>query len=104
MLTTDAGGCSATSAPCDNTTEVTPPIIDDFIIYPNPNDGNFRVTNQHDVQITELKIYDIYGNLVYGSKTGESNISLSGLPTGTYFLEITTANKKYPTKEFVIGK
>jgi len=95
VVVTNDNGCSASSIPY-NTTD------DDFIIYPNPNDGQFRIQKPATMQIIELKIYNMFGHLMYQSKTGETNLNLQGLNGGAYVLEIKTGGKTYKAKKFIV--
>lgn len=75
---------------------------DDFIIYPNPNSGQFQIKKPQSMQITLLRIYDIFGHLAYQSKTGDTDLNLSGIHAGVYFVEVQTGNKTYKAKKMII--
>ena len=95
VVVTNISGCSASSI-SHTTTD------DDFIIYPDPNNGEFQIRMPNGVLIQELKIYNIFGHLIYQSKTGETSLNLQGLSGGAYIIEIKTGNKTYKTKKFII--
>ncbi|WP_066757063.1 T9SS type A sorting domain-containing protein [Crocinitomix algicola] len=94
---TSENGCIDTSA-C--VTIATVGIEENFAIqmskvYPNPATGLFYVEVESE-QVSSVKVYSITGELIYvnNSLTTEiSTIDLSGL-TGTYVVEITTANNR----------
>lgn len=54
------------------------------------------------MQITLLRIYDIFGHLAYQSKTGDTDLNLSGIHAGVYFVEVQTGNKTYKAKKMII--
>ena len=63
---------------------------DDFEIFPNPNNGHFRVSGLSPNKHTEVQVFDAQGKLVY-SKTiiaPSILIDLSGLVIGPCFVRI----------------
>jgi|GEM_PF-2380730 len=77
----------------------------DFIIYPNPNDGNFTlIIDTKEIQPFFVEIFNSFGMLV--SKTEYSNVSQininhSGLPQGIYFVKLSMDNN-VSTKKVII--
>ncbi len=70
-------------------------------IYPNPCASQLGITN-YELGIKEIKIYNVIGELVYGSAgspTQELTIDVGSLPKGLYFIEVQTdtqsINKKF---------
>jgi len=64
-------------------------------VYPNPNNGDFFISNDGDADNVEIHVYNIQGKEVYNSifnlSTGASEmISLSNLNTGLYVLHMNT--------------
>lgn len=65
-----------------------------FDVYPNPNDGNFKLNLNFDPESqSEISVMDIYGRLVRTFKMSELesnsfNIDLSDLNKGIYFINI----------------
>ena len=70
---------------------------DDVVrIYPNPTNGEIRFEiSDMRYEILEIEIFDVFGrNIVSNLKSQISNqkIDISHLPTGVYFVKITTDN------------
>jgi hypothetical protein len=69
-------------------------------IYPNPTSGQLRIMNyalnQVQGQIENIEILDVMGRAVGIAhpplRGGLEGLDISDLPTGTYFLRITTNN------------
>jgi len=67
---------------------------DGIIVYPNPTDGELRITN-YELRITNVKIFDLMGKnltLLTSPMSQNITINISQLPTGIYFLRIVTEN------------
>jgi hypothetical protein len=66
---------------------------DGIIIYPNPTSGELRVTS-YELQVTSVEVFDVYGKKYESTKArkheGEILLDISELPTGIYFIKITT--------------
>jgi len=58
-----------------------------FIIYPNPTKGSFNIQTEN--RIKDVKIYDVFGNLV-GMFIKEKNYNISNLAKGIYFVYVKT--------------
>lgn len=57
-----------------------------FTLYPNPNNGNFRIDYQGD-QDVEIRIFDMQGRMIHSKLLGARNINsvnLPQLPAGLY--------------------
>lgn len=74
-------------------------------IYPNPNNGQFTVNFDADIEVKSLCIKNIVGEVVYGvdgNNLGSQNfIDVSFLSAGTYFVTIE-AEEKLSTAKIVI--
>jgi uncharacterized repeat protein (TIGR03803 family) len=72
-----------------------------FVIYPNPNKGDFTIEGT--VANKELVITNVLGELIFKTKTnsGKTEISLSNMPAGIYFLQINTENGIISKKVFI---
>lgn len=66
----------------------------DIAIYPNPNNGNFKIRISNSVSEIETQIMNIHGqvirreDLLITSSSYSKDIDLSGLPGGVYFLRL----------------
>jgi hypothetical protein len=63
-------------------------------IVPNPTDGQLTIDNGQ-WTIDNIEVYDVFGRCVgthYSLLTTHYSIDISGLPSGVYFLRITTGN------------
>ena len=74
-------------------------MVDDYTIFPNPNNGNFTIRlNQNDEQQGLLNIYNSAGKLVYSKQVrysdGIISVPNAGLSKGTYFLQIITKGQQ----------
>jgi hypothetical protein len=93
-------GCTATTAidavvdPCTN-------IIEqgsiNFAVYPNPNNGNFFISNNGDNENINIVITDIQGKEVYRQASNfnagsNKSIELNGVESGMYLMSITSKN------------
>ncbi len=77
-----------------------------FLIYPNPNNGQFFVRNEdlEPNQSFEYQIVDISGKVLQEGKLShstENSVNITGLRTGIYFYRIKTENK-YFTQKLII--
>ena len=91
-------------------TNTIPAIMDEgyFLLYPNPNNGKFRLEIQNINTIgdnTELQVLNMMGRSIYSTRhlkmQKPNEIDLSGLPKGIYFLQLNTGTKTYTTKMVV---
>jgi hypothetical protein len=69
-----------------------------FILYPNPNEGVFSLQNNKLSGEVLLVLTDVLGKVVYQKNTiftkgNEKIIDLNYLPGGTYFIQLTKGNK-----------
>lgn len=72
-----------------------------FNVYPNP--CNEDITIESDSKIESVKIVDVTGKVVYNISSIDKQkeiISLNSLPSGVYFLSITSADAKSTRKFF----
>jgi uncharacterized repeat protein (TIGR03803 family) len=68
--------------------------LNSFVIYPNPNKGDFTIEGT--VANKELVITNVLGELIF-----KTEISLSNMPAGIYFLQINTENGIISKKIFI---
>ncbi|MDY0054586.1 MAG: T9SS type A sorting domain-containing protein, partial [Bacteroidales bacterium] len=73
-------------------------------IYPNPNNGSFRITSNEENTVN-LQIINSLGQVVLNENTKIDNkeINIQGLNNGTYFLRILSNNKTV-NKKLIINK
>ena len=64
----------------------------DFEIFPNPNNGHFRVSGLGPNKQTEVYVFDAQGKLVYAKTVVAPSIliDVSGLCVGPYFVRIAS--------------
>ena len=74
--------------------------IEDFVIYPNPNNGNFNIqfTSVSNAQI-KVGVHDLRGRLIYENSyqnngTVNENISLNNIQTGIYLVTVEDGSRK----------
>lgn len=75
----------------------------DILVYPNPNNGFFKIRNLTEQQ-GQYSIYDITGKSVYNSKLQENttNVDLN-LNSGIYILKVNNGNYSY-SERIIIQK
>lgn len=93
----------------DLTTGIITPLAKDqasINIYPNPASNILLIKNNHpELEIVDLRIYDLLGRKVYQAKDPKSEkVSVQNLSSGIYTIMITTENQKVITKKFEIRR
>ena len=75
-------------------------VYDDFTVYPNPSDGNFKVKfRSDDLGDVDILIYDLLGRKVVEktfkspSNNFEEELNLRDVSGGIYILSVKRANK-----------
>ena len=81
-------------------------IINDIVVYPNPNNGSFIVNSENlKGETFKVAVYTILGQKVQELNDAilvNKTINLIGLPTGTYFLKFS--NETYSFQKTIIIK
>lgn len=79
-----------------------PLVIDDFVIYPNPSNGAFRIRTNSNENLV-ISIYNINGILVYKNVSYQNNdlIDISKQAKGNYFVKISTTHISH-TKSIIV--
>ena len=74
--------------------------MDDYLLYPNPNEGNFRLRfSPEDEGPIRLKVFNSNGQVVYQEQltdfagTYDKEIDISSSAKGIYFLQISQNNR-----------
>jgi len=107
VQTTNEHGCSVMSEPYEfKMTRVRRSLDGEFMIYPNPNKGHFWIKKPSEVEIAELRVYDMLGREYHRVKTKQTEVNIPGLAGGMYFLEIITKPQEgyapSRTKKFIV--
>ena len=84
--------------PSENTFESGP----DYIVYPNPSRGSFRIGNCDKDFIESLTIYSIDGKLIRTIENPLADVEHFIYATGTYLLEINDGNSVSIEKIFIM--
>ena len=74
-----------------------------FEVFPNPFPDEFHVISESE-SIQFLKVFDVLGNLVWEAEfegEKEMDVSLKGIPTGTYTVEITNSSGEFVRKKLL---
>ncbi|HJJ41778.1 MAG TPA: fibronectin type III domain-containing protein [Methanocorpusculum sp.] len=71
-------------------------------LYPNPTSTYIDVKFNHNIRVSELNVYDVYGRLLQTIQTHENptRINVSDLAAGVYFVR-TFTNKGIANKPFI---
>ena len=72
-----------------------------FVVYPNPVSNILHI--QSDIEGGQVSIYDLMGRMVYQSEY-QTEIPVSQLNDGLYFLSITTSEGQVINQKFIIRK
>ncbi|MGB0885099.1 MAG: T9SS type A sorting domain-containing protein [Chitinophagales bacterium] len=63
-------------------------------VYPNPSNGNFNIQSKENIDINNVKVYDLLGQIVFEAtniNTTEAMLSLQNVVSGVYLLKLETA-------------
>ena len=70
-------------------------------IYPNPSKGTFAISSQ-DMNIDNVEIFNIQGQLVYKKSVKGEKINIEGLKSGFYPVKVTLENGKQITQKITV--
>lgn len=71
-----------------------------LIYFPNPAKNHLTITNQQDIEISTLRIYNSFGQLVQVNNNPNETIDVSGLSSGSYYIKIIS-DKGNATGKFI---
>lgn len=77
----------------NNETKFKSNLLNNFIkLYPNPNKGIFTISLYRNFKDLSVKVYDVFGKLVYSNLENSSNfeINISSLPSAMYFVKLNS--------------
>ena len=72
-----------------------------FIIYPNPSNGEISIKSRNEVGNTTISIFDINGRKVFNQQIeihGTARVNISGLSSGLYLIKIESDNLSQTSK------
>ncbi len=82
---------------------------DVFIVYPNPNNGNFSIALNNEIvpddfESCTIRILDVTGKVIFGEEVFEvtQNIELSDIQKGLYFLEVKISESQQQVRKLII--
>tara|TARA_Y100000589_G_scaffold325264_1_gene362894 strand:- start:621 stop:1121 length:501 start_codon:yes stop_codon:yes gene_type:complete len=75
-----------------------------FVLYPNPNNGNFIVERSSNTESDKIIIYDLSGKEVYSDtwKSGDKKNIECNLSSGYYHIHMINAIKEVAVKKMII--
>ena len=96
----EEGANSKSGSGIANSSEMTSIIINPLNIYPNPNNGEFKISVENNSEISTIDIYNLMGEKVFNSDMNKTmnEIDISNQPKGVYFVEITIGDKIFNEK------
>jgi hypothetical protein len=100
VMITDINGCKGTS-PVFSVTNLG--LNDNSInkkinIYPNPTTGMVTITNQDNLAIDKIEIVDVLGKIVSVKTENTSQIGISEMTNGLYFLKMYSGENVFVKK------
>lgn len=77
--------------------------IQEFTIYPNPNDGTFSIKLFNEInELLKITITDIRGTIIYNTATFTEQIQLPNPPAGIYIISLIFKDKILTSKFAVL--
>lgn len=76
-------------------------VKNNFIVYPNPSNGELNIKSRFDVGEATISIFDMNGRKVFNQNIElhqSATINASGLTSGIYMMQIESANRSQTTK------
>ncbi len=97
LVKVDKNGCLDT--PCLPTSTEVPSMSKDLKVYPNPSRGLLNIKSEKPIKA--YTIYSIYGQLLQSDMMSNTEIDISGLSSGTYFLNVEYVDGGRGVEKFV---
>ncbi|CAM3251099.1 T9SS-dependent M36 family metallopeptidase [Aequorivita lipolytica] len=72
-----------------------------FIVFPNPSNGEINIKSKYDVGDATISIFDMNGRKVFSQEVElrqNASVNASGLNTGIYLMQIESADRSQTTK------
>jgi len=79
--------------------------LEEYTVYPNPGTGIFYIEGKFEQSENIVMLYNNMGQVVFIENKGffsRSQINLTNLPKGIYYLKIESKNKQFQTKKVIL--
>ncbi len=93
-----------TATNCQIITSVnsTAPISNQVKVFPNPSNGSFSVNFDQPINISEIQLTDLLGNIVFRQPSNnQKKIDIDNLPSGTYILTVIDKENKTTNRKII---
>jgi len=75
---------------------------DALLVFPNPSNGSFTVEFNQPIDILEVRLSDMIGNIVFQTQISNQNkINIDNLPSGAYILTIIKKEKRTTIRKII---
>ena len=108
VTVTDDSACTAGASVDIVTGIIEAGIAGDISLYPNPNNGEFRLNLEnvdngtYNVAVRNMLGQNVYQEVINVTGSYESNVSLNNMKNGMYFMEITNSNEEKSVIRFIV--
>lgn len=95
--TTNYNGFVQCEVPISTGTNETPSAENNLLIFPNPNNGEFKLKFTNDEQqkdVKEILIYNMQGGLAFKTDQYQKNLSIKNLAQGSYLVKVQFENSQ----------
>jgi len=87
------------SSPLLSSIDKTNNIENEFLIFPNPFKSS--ITIQSTINVNQINIYSINGQLIYHSSKAINQVDLGSFPNGLYLIQLITSNGELVSKKLI---